>query len=38
MLVFLSGVAVLVAVGAATRRAQRDDEFLGIIPGFRVAE
>jgi hypothetical protein len=38
MLAFLSGLAVLVAVGAATRRVQRDDEVLGILPGFRVAE
>ncbi len=38
MLAFLSGLAVLVAANVAARRAQRDDDHLGVIPSFRISE
>ena len=38
MLAFLAGLAVLVAVNVATRRAQRDTDHLGAPPVFRVPE
>jgi hypothetical protein len=38
MLVFLTGVAVLVVVNVATRIVQRDADHLGAIPSFRVPE
>ncbi len=38
MLAFLAGLAVLVAVNVATRRAQRDADHLGAPPVFRVPE
>ena len=38
MIVFLSSLATLVAVGLATRLVQRDDAYLGNVPSFRVTE
>jgi hypothetical protein len=38
MLAFLSGLAVLVALNVAARRARRDEDHLGTIPAFRVPE
>ena len=38
MVVFLSSLATLVAVGLATRLVQRDDEYLGDASSFRVNE
>ena len=38
MVVFLSGLATLVAVGLATRLAQRNDDYLGDVPSFRAFE
>lgn len=38
MVVFLSSLAALVAVGLVTRFIQRDDEYLGDTPSFRVTE
>ena len=38
MVVFLSSLAALVAVGLATRRMQRDDGYLGDLPSFRLNE
>ena len=38
MVSFLSSLATLVAVGLATRRMQRDDDYLGDVPSFRVNE
>ena len=38
MLVFLSSVAVLVAVNVVTRRAQRDEEGFDPIPALRFPE
>ena len=37
VIVFLSSVAVLVTVNIATRRAQRDADYRGDIPSFRVS-
>jgi len=36
MVVFLSGLATLVAVGLATRLAQRNDDYLSDVPSFRA--
>jgi hypothetical protein len=36
MVVFLSSLATLVAVGLATRLAQRNDDHLGDVPSFRA--
>jgi hypothetical protein len=36
MVVFLSSLATLVAVGLATRLAQRNDDYLGDVPSFRA--
>ncbi len=38
MVVFLSSLATLVAVGLATRRMQRDDDYLSNAPSFRITE
>jgi hypothetical protein len=38
MVVFLSSLAALVAVGLATRLVRRDHDYLGDIPSFRVTE
>ena len=36
MVVFLSSLATLVAIGLATRLAQRNDDYLGDVPSFRA--
>jgi hypothetical protein len=38
MVVFLSSLAALVAVGLAIRLVQRDDDYLCDAPSFRVTE
>ena len=38
MVVFLSSLATLVAVGLLTRLTQRDGDSLGHVPSFRVTE
>jgi len=38
MVVFLSSLATLVAVGLATRLVQRDDDYLSNAPSFRITE
>jgi hypothetical protein len=38
MIVFLSSFATLVAVGLATRRMQRDDDYLSNASNFRVTD
>ena len=38
MAVFLSSLAALVAVGLATRLVQRNYDYLGDAPSFRVTE
>ena len=38
MIVFLSSLALIVVVSLATRLAQRDDAYLGGVPGFHLAE